>query len=958
MRPPAREVLDEALLVAGGRSAAVRLPASWPAPGPDIRTYRFEIGDRVRAGRLPGERFRIRCEACATAAEIRLDGDLIGTHAGDWVPFEAAIPEEVRGAGTLEIRVDSRPGHPTRGFLPTLGLVHAGLWQEVALLRTGPAVLRRDEISVRASGGVVRVHAPLDPPGPGRIHVAIRERSGPEGIGTGPVLAGADGTAPDLVLEDPGLRRWSPSSPWLYEARVSALLADGSVSDHAIVPFGLRSLAAEGDRLLLDGRPLLLRGLLHWGYYPEIGAPAPSRAALRREFSHLRLRGFNAVKCCLFVPARTFLDVADEMGILVWQEYPLWLKALAGRQLIDEYRAFFRHDRQHPSVVLRTLTCENDRLDRDTLDGLFEAARECLPPGELVLDNSAWLSLSARGDFHDEHPYLHDAQWDAYLDRTRAALERLPRKPLLLGETMACDALPSAADLAGPAPPLYAAALRRIYAEWSPDAVEPEGLRDRAARTASAVRRHQIERLRLKLPAAGYVLNSARDIPPCPCGFADSMGRPKTALEPCGGQADTMILADLPRRSYAAGETAHVPVLISHFGSGTLRVRDAQWWCGVNGGSLGTADVAPGTGAGLGEAFLESALSDLPEREDLVVDSGAGHEASWPLWFVPGHPVPEGIFVTRSLADALPVLDRGGAVVLLAAGPVAGGWRAPEFVHWSFIPHLPPHPLWSAPKARGPFTPDVRFEWSDLRRALRGETIALRLVEDLLPFDLLSGRVLAWERGAGTPVLEILDLHGKPGEARRLPVVLEARVGDGRLLVTALEHEDTPGGRWLLAEFARQLLRKEFDAAPLYRPGFVPTVMLDGPWTMERTRRVVRTGTPRRNGGANVFEGWETFTGEVSVPGAFAGGRVYLRAEAVGDAFEILVDGERLVFAGDEHGVLDGQRDVPRTFEVTGRVVPGRRHRVAFRIRDWRGGGGLVGPVYITTEDPEYRLWY
>ena len=190
-------------------------------------------------------------------------------------------------------------------------------------------------------------------------------------------------------------------------------------------------------------------------------------------------------------------------------------------------------------------------------------------------------------------------------------------------------------------------------------------------------------------------------------------------------------------------------------------------------------------------------------------------------------------------------------------------------------------------------------------------------------------------------------------------VVMDAwGIARRRLLVSALEHEDNPAGRWLLAELSRHLLRTGFEAPGLPAPRFAETMMLDGPWTLGTTSKVVTTGTPRRTKGANVFEGWETFTAKVAVPAAWAGRPVLLRAEAVGDAYEVILDGERLLLAGDEHGVLAGMRDIPKTFDVTGRFRPGETHDVTFRVRDWRGGGGLVGPVYLTTSDPTARWIY
>jgi hypothetical protein len=204
----------------------------------------------------------------------------------------------------------------------------------------------------------------------------------------------------------------------------------------------------------------------------------------------------------------------------------------------------------------------------------------------------------------------------------------------------------------------------------------------------------------------------------------------------------------------------------------------------------------------------------------------------------------------------------------------------------------------------------------------------------------------------------MLDLHGEPSEARRRPLVLVGSASTGRLLVTALDHDATAAGRWLLAAFAHLLTNPNLDTPPITLTPQARTVLLPGPWRMQTAGHEVMTGTARVNKGRNVFEGWETFHGNVHVPLPWRDHRILLRAESVGDAYEIHVDGNRLLLAGHETGVQNGMRDRPQTFDVTGRLHPGTTHALTFRIRDWRGAGGLIGPVYLTTEDPEARLTY
>lgn len=901
----------------GDEPRRVVLPHVFDARITPRGTYRLDLRPAL-AGVSARERLRVRFHACAVKARFSLDGQDIGSQVGDWVPFEVAVPAGYSGSGDLSVEVDADPEHATRGFLPTCGLIHGGLWQGAEILKSGPTWIDRDRVVVRARDGVVRVEVPtLGAPGK-RCWVGIVDG------GSGEVVAEVATTDGVAEVEVPGLATWSPWRPERHVAQFIAEDADGGASDRHALRFGMRTVATEDDRLVMNGIPVQLRGVLHWGYYPELGAPLPPEARLAKELARYRVMGFNAVKCCLWVPPRSFLDACEKAGLMVWQEYPVWLKPLSGDDLVEEYDAWFRHDRNHACVTLRTLTCENDSMDAATIAAVRERASSVLP-GELILDNSAWLQIAGSGAFHDEHPYLHNAQWDAYLDRTRRALDERERRPLMLGETCAVDALPSRRDLeldGAPGTPDYKDAYEAVLRAWGG---EPDGLRARALRCGDQIRRHQIERLRLKLPGAGYVLNSARDIPACPIGFADARGRMKTRLEGFAGQGDSVVIADLRRRSFSPDERIHVPVAVSHFGDEPLEMADATWKFGLTRrGRLPDTTFRPGTLTELTTLEFTAPKTGSPRRDALEI---AGARGSWNLWTVPDEPMPDGVLVTDSLDEARPHLNDGGAVLLHAHVPVSGGWRCPENVFWSFIPHL----------------------IDDLECA--------DMISDLLPFDLLSGRVLAWDGRQGRPVIELLDLHSRPGNALRHPLVLEGTVGTGRLMISALD-PTTPAGRHVHATLARRCVDGSIADDPrIDLPAPVRTVMLDGPWRSVGSDTFIVTGTPAVNAGANVFEGWRSFEGTVTIPEPWPG-RVLLRTEAVGDAWRLHIDGHRVLAAGEEEGVLDGQRDTPRTFDLSKRLTPGRTHQLRWDIRDWRGAGGLVGPVYLTNSDPEARLIY
>ncbi len=580
-------------------------------------------------------------------------------------------------------------------------------------------------------------------------------------------------------------------------------------------------LTIDGTRLLRGGRPFRVRGILHWGYYPELGHPWPDESVMRREITELRERGFNLIKFCLWIPPPRYYELCTESGMLVWQEYPLWNTPVPppgmDDVLLEEFRDFFLADRAHSCIALRTLTCENDHVSREFAARVIALARTLIP-GCLILDNSGWLASEHLGDFHDEHPYVHNAHWGFYAERVRARLT----KPLLLGETMVVDTLDEARA-------------RELAPERPADALHA------TYRTALAVRRHQIETLARDLPDAGYVLCALRDLPRTPLGLWTHDGRAK----------------------YSA----------------------AEWrWHG-----------------------------DTPAQPSSIPS-----------------PIPCSLSPAERRVARYILGSDADATQPLVIGPRPGVWKCPENTWWSPIV------------------------------ATLDESLPRRLIEQHACFDLLSGRVLSHAAGTRT-LVELVDLHN--GEVQRHPLVIEFLAAGMWCIVSAFRH-DTPAGRELWHALTAPALHWNEHGAALHGAR-VPPPVIDSPrstsdvlhhWRMRMLPGApsrppqpasdasgwidVRSDTPLMNAGRTMFEGWAEFQTTLD----WEGGPAVLRCHTVGDYFEAFLDGRSLGEFGPRGGTWDGTRDIPRDIPLE--PAPGA-HTLTLHVRDWRAGGGIVGPIFL-----------
>jgi hypothetical protein len=532
-----------------------------------------------------GKRVLLHFQAAATEAEVWCDGQRLGTHLGGWTPFRFDITDLLKkqsGAPhEIRVRLDEKVGHNTQGFLPIIEPHFGGLWQGVSLLIVPETYL--DDLQLMASGDAktreLRIEVPLvGKPVPKLATLNLRCRLKGEAVwqDLSPRTQRSNDTLQARVAM-PQARLWSPAEPSLYEVEVSL---PGRNGDTVRAVTGFRSLEAYGQEFRLNGKPLSIRGVLNWGYSPPLLAPNPGEAAWRAELELARSRGFNLMKFCLWIPPQRYFELADEMGMLTWVEYPTWHSSFTAQYLQPlrhEFTEFFRYDRNHPSVILRSLTCETGpSAELKVIQNLYDTAHQMIP-GALVEDDSSWIGWNRVHDFYDDHPYGNNHTWVDTLTGFNEYILGHGLKPMVLGESISADNwVDRDAILArlGAERPWYAPVVLDDMATWTERMralAGPGGLdqlRPDSLRYGMLMRKYQIETYRREIPYGGYVITVLRDIPNCSMGFFDCLGRPTWTLADWAWHNETTCLlkTDRDRRSFSSAERIRGQILLSHFG--------------------------------------------------------------------------------------------------------------------------------------------------------------------------------------------------------------------------------------------------------------------------------------------------------------------------------------------------------------------------------------------------------
>ena len=387
---PAAPSLDPAQPLPGAETAAV--PASFNDQKPD-RAWRDHYGwvfyqRRITLPRAcAGQRAVLRFGAVTHQAKVWLDGELIAEHRGGFLPFEADLTGRLAPGATalLTVAADNRVSHGTLpvgnepGQIAFFGSDNAGIpsvehakanarpqnrpnfdffnyagIQRPVTLYTTPAAYIADITLVPHCDG--RVDYRVETVGEGEVTVEILDPDGRP-------AARAAGAAGSVKVPQPRLWEPWPGTPNLYTARVTF------GEDCYDETFGIREVRVEGTRLLLNGRPVYLKGFGKHEDSPLHGRGF-SEVANVTDLHYMHWFGANALRTSHYPYAEEFYALCDREGILVIDEtpavgiggadgdpYKTYPLAEHHRQVLTE---MIERDKNHPCVVMWSLGNEPD----------------------------------------------------------------------------------------------------------------------------------------------------------------------------------------------------------------------------------------------------------------------------------------------------------------------------------------------------------------------------------------------------------------------------------------------------------------------------------------------------------------------------------------------------------------------------------------------------------------------
>jgi hypothetical protein len=287
-----------------------------------------------------------------------------------------------------------------------------GIYDTVELHLSGSPFVENVQTVPDIDRGRVRVVVEVQNAGPATdasVSCRVREVATDQLVGKAdsPILELGPGQMgkTEIVVPIEHCHLWTPEDPFLYKLEVS------TGADSLPVRFGMRTFGFDPQtRLpLLNGKPYPMRGTnvcVYRFFEDRVRGDRPWREEwVRRLHRAFKSMNWNSARYCIGFPPEMWYRIADEEGILIQDEFPIWFggrwpEELQSPALVEQYTAWMRERWNHPCVVI--WDAQNESRTKET--GKAIQAVRGLDLSNRPWDNG-WSEPQAPLDVFEAHPY-------------------------------------------------------------------------------------------------------------------------------------------------------------------------------------------------------------------------------------------------------------------------------------------------------------------------------------------------------------------------------------------------------------------------------------------------------------------------------------------------------------------------------------------------------------------------
>lgn len=319
-----------------------------------------------------GHRLFLHFGAVNYKSDVYLNGNLIGSHEGGFTPFQFEITKALKeGTNTIVVKVNNNrvgDGIPGTGYD---WFNYGGITRDVNLIETDNSFivdyfvqLKKHSLNevlgwVKLNGNQLSQKVSVKIP---ELGIDYRTQANSEGLAE--------------VKFASKFKLWSPENPKLYSVIIQ------SETDTVADQIGFRSMETKGAQIMLNGKPVFLKGVNIHEENPYRAAKAFSESDALTLLTWAKDLGCNFVRLCHYPHNENMVKLAEKMGLMVWDEIPVYQHIEFSTLGVTDkmslmLKEMIRRDRNRCSVFLWSIANETYSTTPNRDNALIDLSKQC-----------------------------------------------------------------------------------------------------------------------------------------------------------------------------------------------------------------------------------------------------------------------------------------------------------------------------------------------------------------------------------------------------------------------------------------------------------------------------------------------------------------------------------------------------------------------------------------------------
>ena len=376
-----------------------------------------------------GKTVLLTIDGAAHESTVYLNGKEIGKHSCGYTAFTLDISKELIYGKTnkLVVKVDSNEtlNVPPFGYVVDY-MTYGGIYRDVYIdiknnsyiedifvttkIAT-PSYSEELAADITKKSAVCSAYTIVNAKAGQRLKQYIRKKGETEFKEVGELIITDIENVEETAYQTGEVCLWDINNPALYELKTE-LIENGEVIDEKLVTFGYRKAIFKNDGFYLNGRKIKIRGLNRHQCYPYVGYAMPKSMQVNDADILKNELGVNAVRTSHYPQSHYFLDRCDEIGLMVFTEFPGWQHIGDEEwknQAVENVKDMIKQYRNHTSIIIWGVRINESKDDEEFYARTNEEAHMLDPTRQ-----TGGVRCYKKGIFQEDvftyNDFLHDGK--------------------------------------------------------------------------------------------------------------------------------------------------------------------------------------------------------------------------------------------------------------------------------------------------------------------------------------------------------------------------------------------------------------------------------------------------------------------------------------------------------------------------------------------------------------------